>query len=87
MKRRLHRISVLAATLLAGLGCATGGAPAWERRVGDADLEAYQTLLERLADDAMEGRGVTTQGNARATALLVEEFRAAGLEPAGDAGG
>jgi hypothetical protein len=87
MKRRILRNLYLVVALPAAVACATGGAPAWERRVGSADVEAYRALVEQLADDAMEGRGVTTQGNARATALLAEEFRAADLAPAGDAGG
>jgi hypothetical protein len=85
MKRSTLRSLYFAAALLAAVACATGGAPAWERRVGDADVEAYRALVERLADDAMEGRGVTTQGNARATALLVEAFRAAGVAAGGAA--
>ncbi|HEY5657479.1 MAG TPA: M28 family peptidase [Myxococcota bacterium] len=87
MKRRILRELWIAAALPAAVGCATGGAPAWERRVDSVDVGAYRRLVEQLADDAMEGRGVTTPGNARATALLVDEFRAAGLAPAGDAGG
>jgi Tol biopolymer transport system component len=40
-----------------------------------------------LADDAREGRGVGTRGLDEAADWLAERFRAAGLEPAGDAGG
>jgi len=38
-----------------------------------------------LAADSMEGRGTGTPGGARAARWLAEQFRAAGLAPAGDA--
>ena len=40
-----------------------------------------------LAADSMEGRGTGTPGGARAARWLAEQFRAAGLAPAGDANG
>ena len=43
-------------------------------------------LLTALADDSLEGRATGTQGSARAAALIANEMRAAGLEPAGDSG-
>jgi len=39
-----------------------------------------------LADDAMQGRGVGTQGLQAAGDYIAEQFRAAGLDPAGDDG-
>lgn len=39
-----------------------------------------------LAADSMEGRGTGTPGGARAARWLAEQFRAAGLAPAGDDG-
>lgn len=43
-------------------------------------------VLSALADDSLEGRGTGTRGGARAARFIAEEFRAAGLEPAGDSG-
>jgi len=40
-----------------------------------------------LSDDAMEGRGVGTQGGRRAVAAITALMKRAGLEPAGDGGG
>jgi Tol biopolymer transport system component len=85
MNGRLIRTLLLAAGFAAALACTTLAPPAWLAPIGRVDVDAYRSLVEALADDAMEGRGVTTEGNARAAALLVEEFHAAGLQPgAGD---
>ena len=43
-------------------------------------------LLGALSDDSLEGRRTTTRGAARAAALIAEEMRRIGLEPAGDSG-
>ncbi|MEO7455113.1 MAG: M28 family peptidase [Gemmatimonadaceae bacterium] len=43
-------------------------------------------LLTALADDSLEGRGTGTRGSAKAAALIANEMRAIGLEPAGDSG-
>lgn len=61
---------------------------------GLAPLAAGQSLIDsgamledarRLSADAMEGRRVGTPGNAAARRLLVDRFRAVGLEPFGGA--
>ncbi len=54
----------------AGSGQATG-----------QDVHAYRELVTRLASDEMEGRGPGTKGIDRARDLLVDQFKAAGLEP------
>jgi hypothetical protein len=43
-------------------------------------------LLSALAHDSMEGRAAGTRGAHRAARFIAEQFRAAGLEPAGDSG-
>src|SRR5438067_5792752 len=43
-------------------------------------------VLSVLADDSLEGRGTGTRGGAKAARFIAEEFKAAGLEPAGDSG-
>ncbi|ODS55142.1 MAG: hypothetical protein ABS36_10255 [Acidobacteria bacterium SCN 69-37] len=45
------------------------------------DATALVDDLRQLSADAMEGRRVGTAGGARARALLVDRFRAAGLRP------
>src|SRR4051812_2247600 len=51
--------------------------------ITEADV---RRLLTALADDSLEGRGTGTRGSAKAAALIANEMRAAGLEPAGDSG-
>src|SRR3954469_7481771 len=58
-----------------------------------ASLSAAQTTPERvrfvltsLAHDSMEGRGTGTRGSMRAAKFIAEQFRLAGLTPAGDSG-
>lgn len=43
-------------------------------------------VLSALADDSMQGRGTGTVGGAMAAKFIAAEFKAAGLEPAGDSG-
>ena len=43
--------------------------------------------LRILASDDFEGRAPATEGEVKTIAYLVEQFRKAGLQPAGDAGG
>src|SRR5262245_27588652 len=43
-------------------------------------------LLSALAADSMEGRATGSRGAHRAARFIAEQFRAAGLEPAGDSG-
>jgi hypothetical protein len=49
--------------------------------------EDVRRLLTALAADSMEGRRTATPGSERAAALIAEEFRRMGLQPAGDSGG
>jgi hypothetical protein len=43
-------------------------------------------VLSVLAADSLEGRGTGTRGGAKAARFIASEFKAAGLEPAGDSG-
>ena len=43
-------------------------------------------VLSALADDSMEGRGTGMPGSMRAARFIAEQFRLAGLTPAGDSG-
>src|SRR5262245_21479739 len=61
--------------------------------VGFAGVASSQTTPERvrfvlstLAHDSMEGRGTGTRGSMRAAKFIAEQFRLAGLTPAGDSG-
>jgi hypothetical protein len=73
----LPRISVAVCILLAAV--AFGATPSFER-------DAYMRHVRFLASDDLEGRGNGTPELDRAADYVAEQFRAAGLEPAGDAG-
>jgi hypothetical protein len=84
--RALPALSI--ALLAAQFGCA-GSSPAIATAasapstVNERDV---RRLLTALADDSMEGRGTGTRGSLKAATLIANEFRAIGLEPAGDSG-
>ncbi|HEY7191656.1 MAG TPA: hypothetical protein VH436_34135, partial [Vicinamibacterales bacterium] len=48
--------------------------------------EHVRLVLTALAHDSMEGRAMGTRGSMRAAAFIAEQFRLAGLKPAGDSG-
>jgi hypothetical protein len=54
-----------------------------QRAITEQDV---RRLLTGLADDSLEGRGTGTRGSMKAATLIANEFRAIGLEPAGDSG-
>ena len=68
-------------------------APAWGKQalapMSPAPMSpgALSAITRELSSDAFEGRAPGTPGEARTVAYLVDRFKAAGLEPAGDAGG
>ncbi len=88
------RISALAlAAALAPLSIATAQNPcAATRNMKAAGTNGPVTpaevcrVLWVLAADSLEGRGTGTRGGAKAARFIAEEFKAAGLEPAGDSG-
>ncbi len=50
------------------------------------NAERMKADVAKLADDAMQGRGPGSEGHEAAAEYIAEQFRAAGLEPAGDDG-
>jgi Peptidase family M28 len=66
----------LALTLVGGAALAQS--PDWQ-----ALGKLWWSHVQFLADDSLEGRGTGTPGFEQAAAYMVEQFRAAGLQPAG----
>jgi peptidase M28-like protein len=81
--RILARPSILVA--VAGGLLLTSAAPLRPHAVGPPD-DAAQKWAERLAATEMRGRRTGTPDGDRAARIIADEFRAAGLEPAGEAG-
>jgi hypothetical protein len=80
--------SALAALILAGL--TAGGVSAQPLRsagIKDPDTKAWWQIAEALSSDAMAGRDTGSPGYDRAADIVVAQFKAAGLTPAGDNGG
>ena len=50
-------------------------------------MERMSEITRVLASDAFEGRSMGTAGEEKTVAYLIEQFRAAGLEPGGENGG
>ena len=76
------------AKLAAGLGLMSTSV--WAAPVPPAATVSPERLSEItrvLASDALEGRSMGTAGEERTVNYLIEQFRAAGLEPAGENGG
>ena len=63
---------------LIAAGVALGENPDW-----NALGKAWWAHIQFLADDRLEGRGTGTPGFEKAAGYMVEQFRAAGLQPAG----
>jgi Zn-dependent M28 family amino/carboxypeptidase len=70
--------AALALSLLASSALAQGAGP--------IDPARLSQITRTLASDAFEGRGPGTAGEDRTVEYLVREFKALGLEPAGDKG-
>ncbi|MFL5298086.1 MAG: M28 family peptidase [Phenylobacterium sp.] len=77
-----------AAAALVALAIA-GSAAAAPRssEIADPDTRAWWQIAEALASDAMQGRDIGSPGFGRAADVVVQRFKAAGLQPAGDRGG
>ncbi|MGB5102289.1 MAG: M28 family metallopeptidase [Steroidobacteraceae bacterium] len=74
------RLAACAALIMAV--AADAGAP--DDSIG---MERLSGITQVLASDAFEGRAPGTAGEAKTVDYLVTQFRAAGLQPGGDAGG
>jgi hypothetical protein len=80
---------LLCATRVPAASAQTGDCRSPNRSAGAASREDPATvcrLLSALSADSMEGRATGSSGAHRAARLIAEQFRAAGLEPAGDSG-
>jgi Zn-dependent M28 family amino/carboxypeptidase len=75
---------LLALLLLAGCASATRQEPSQEARIDPARMS---NMVRTLASDEYEGRAPGTAGEAKTIAYISEQFRLAGLEPAGEDGG
>lgn len=78
--KRLNCLVIGLALTLAGsaaLGQSTGG---------DASGQRWWSHIQFLADDNLEGRDVGSPGYEKAADYMAEQFRAAGLQPAGSEG-
>jgi Zn-dependent M28 family amino/carboxypeptidase len=83
----MSRHPLLTALILTAL--TAGGAQAAPPRsagIADPDTKAWWQIAEVLSSDAMEGRDIGSDGHHRAAVIVAARFRAAGLQPAGDAG-
>ncbi|HEV7992004.1 MAG TPA: M20/M25/M40 family metallo-hydrolase [Gemmatimonadaceae bacterium] len=73
---------------LAAVSCSapiSGGSQGADRGISGAVTESdVRRLLGALSDDSLEGRMTGTRGSAKAAAIIADEMRRIGLEPAGD---
>ncbi len=51
------------------------------------DMQRMSDITRTLASDAFQGRAPGTPGEDKTIPYLIEQFKAAGLEPAGENGG
>ena len=75
------RSVVWAAVLAVGLGTAASAAPP------HVSAERMSEITRVLASDEFQGRAPGSTGEAKTIPYLIERFKAAGLEPAGENGG
>ena len=73
-------------TIAAVLALFTAGT-AQAQDSGPISAQRMSEVIKTIASDAFEGRSPGTPGEDRTVAYLVAQFRAMGLEPAGDGGG
>jgi hypothetical protein len=84
MRRRLFPLVGLTLTAACASHRAAAPAAALDApAIRAADVRAVEFAL---ADDSMEGRNTGRAGSMKAARYIAEEFRRAGLEPAGDSG-
>jgi hypothetical protein len=87
--RTSTRATLLAALVLLMASAASAQTDGSERISSgiDAAAERYSADVEWLADDARQGRGLGSEGLAKAGMWMEKQFKSIGLEPAGDDGG
>jgi Zn-dependent M28 family amino/carboxypeptidase len=73
----MKKSSILLLSLTASTAFAAPEAPSF-------DPQRLSQHVKILASDAFEGRGPNTAGEEKTIAYLIEQFKAAGLKPAGD---
>jgi Zn-dependent M28 family amino/carboxypeptidase len=78
MSKMKSKVAVLAALL--GTAAAAAAAP-------QVDMKRMAEISRTLASDAFQGRAPGTPGEDRTIPYLIAQFKAAGLEPAGENGG
>ena len=74
----LNRFIRVALALSVALPC--------QSSLAQVTTDRVRFVLSSLAHDSMEGRGTGTPGSMRAAKFIAEQFRLAGLQPAGDSG-
>ena len=77
-------------TILATAGAALLVSSAYAAHAAEPpgiDGEKISQHIKVLASDAFEGRGPATPGETKTVAYLIEQYKAIGLQPAGDGGG
>lgn len=78
--------STFTAALFATAAMLAGDPAAADPARPDIDLAGLKTMTETLSSDAFEGRAPMTEAETRTIAFLVEEFKAAGLQPGHNGG-
>ncbi|MCK5482988.1 MAG: M28 family peptidase, partial [Gemmatimonadetes bacterium] len=83
------RIALLAGLVLSTASAADAQTDGSERISSGIDAAAarYSADVHWLADDARQGRGLGSEGLAKAGLWMEKQFKSIGLEPAGDDGG
>jgi hypothetical protein len=87
--RALKHVAAASCLVLASAGSALGQTDGSERISSgiDAAAERYAADVQWLADDARQGRGLGSEGLAKAGMWMEKQFKTIGLQPAGDDGG
>ena len=77
-----HGLAPAAALTLLAWSAAVAQEPSGTRNTSPISVDRLATITRTLASDEFEGRAPGTPGEARTVAYLVDQFKAAGLEPA-----
>lgn len=77
----MTRLSFSLAPLALLAACSAGGPSIPDVTVPEISLKTMQDVVTALASDEFEGRAPGTAGEEKTVALLIERFKAAGLQP------